>query len=34
MICFDSSAIRLLVEGESYREDLVEYLRPRSGTRR
>lgn len=32
MIYFDSSAIvRLLVQGEKYREDLLEYLRPRLG---
>lgn len=32
MIYFDSSAIiRLLVEGESYREELLEYVRPRLG---
>jgi predicted nucleic acid-binding protein len=32
VIYFDSSAIvRLVVEGESYRDDLIEYLRPRMG---
>lgn len=32
MIYFDSSAIvRLLVEGETYRDELLDYLRPRMG---
>lgn len=32
MIYFDSSAIvRLLVEGETYRDELLDYLRPRTG---